>query len=162
MIFVTVGTSSYDPLIEMIDQLVGKGLIIEKVIAQIGHGKYEPKNITFFKLAKSLDKLINAANVVITTGGAGTVFECLKKNKKIVAVENENVSNSHQGELLYKLHKDKHIIWCRDMSQMPDYLRWYETHTLEPFCPEQLDFELVLLELFAKDENSRPWWKFWR
>jgi len=155
LILVTVGSTSFDPLIEAIDSLSLK----ERVIAQIGYGRYIPKNVEHFRFIESLDKLIDKADVVITTGGAAIIFECLKKGKKIIAVENTKVSGSHQKELLYKLHKEKHIFWCRDILHIFSYLKWFKTGELVPFQPEQLDLNLVLLSLFAEDK--KPWWRFW-
>ncbi len=160
MILVTVGTSQYDPLIEAVDKLVESGDIKERVIAQIGNGKYEPKNLEFFRLVPNLIELIEEASVVITTGGAGTLFECMEKEKKVVAVENVHVSKQHQRELLYKLHKEKHILWCRDMGKLMKCLNYSQTNQPIPFHPEKLDMDMVLIRLFMKDEN-RPWWKFW-
>ena len=54
MIFVTVGTAHYDPLIEELDRLVERGEITEPVIAQIGRGKYIPRNMRYFRFIKSL------------------------------------------------------------------------------------------------------------
>ena len=36
MIFLTVGTAMFDPLVKVIDRLVGEGVIKERVVAQIG------------------------------------------------------------------------------------------------------------------------------
>ena len=161
MIFATVGTTSFDPLIKKIDDFVLTGKINEEVIAQIGEGKYSPRHINHFRYVKSLDNIIDKARIVITTGGAGTVFECLAKNKNIISIENTKVSGSHQKELLYKLHKDGHIIWCRNMDKIPNYIEWFDNHSLNPFIPEILDINLIILSMFAEDEKV-PKWKIWR
>ena len=49
MIFVTVGSTHFDPLIETIDNLILEKVISDNVICQIGNGKYEPRNCKFYR-----------------------------------------------------------------------------------------------------------------
>ncbi len=46
MIYVTVGSTYFDELIECIDLYVGNNKIRERVIAQIGSSKYEPTAVS--------------------------------------------------------------------------------------------------------------------
>jgi UDP-N-acetylglucosamine transferase subunit ALG13 len=76
LIFVTVGTSlPHDELVEMMDRLVGEGKIKDRVVVQRGAGRYTPKNIEHFRFSQSLTDYYNAANIVISNCGAGTIME---------------------------------------------------------------------------------------
>ena len=52
MIFVTVGTTHFDELVETVDKLAEK--LKEKCTIQIGVGKYIPKNCKWFRFKSSL------------------------------------------------------------------------------------------------------------
>ncbi|GAI84773.1 unnamed protein product, partial [marine sediment metagenome] len=51
MIFVTVGThtQSFNRLLKEIDRLAASKKLRGKIVAQIGHSSYEPKNIEWFR-----------------------------------------------------------------------------------------------------------------
>jgi beta-1,4-N-acetylglucosaminyltransferase len=86
-IFVTTGSSlEFDLLTTEIDKInINKEF---EIIVQTGKGKYLPKNCKFFDFDKSLDKYYDWADLVITHTGAGTLFELLYMNKKIISVSN--------------------------------------------------------------------------
>jgi len=67
MIYVTVGSTYFDELIEIIDLYVGQNKIRERVLAQIGSSKYEPKNIPFYKYKDSIYNL-NSTRKCNSTG----------------------------------------------------------------------------------------------
>ena len=103
MIFVTVGTAHYDPLIEQMDRLVGNGSITESVIAQIGRGSYIPENIRYFRFIRNLNRAYSHADVIVSTGGAGTTMECVARGLKLVVVENATLAEGHQAQLMRHL-----------------------------------------------------------
>ena len=49
MIFVTVGTTDFDQLVEAADRLAAAG--DEEFVIQIGHGHYEPQHAAWFRFA---------------------------------------------------------------------------------------------------------------
>ena len=154
MILVTVGTSSFDPLIQAVDEMVRDGLISHRVVAQIGNGEYEPKHMRYFRFAKNFEEGLWKARVVITCGGAGTLFECLEMRKLIIGVENTDVMDGHQRELLHKLDKEEYLSWAKDLRAIPallnDYLKYY-SGPLRIWEPGRvLNLNKVLRELIEK------------
>jgi len=115
LIFATVGTTSFDELIEALDKTIQED---EVIIAQIGNGLYMPTDILFFRFSQSLAKWYEAADFIITSGGAGSLFECLKSNKPFLAVENKSVMGRHQRELLDYLSKHGFIFMWDDLSNI--------------------------------------------
>ncbi len=79
MIFVTVGTASFDALIMEMDRLVAEGVIREEVVAQIGRGQYIPQHIRHFRFIRSLNKAYEVADMIVSAGGAGTMMECVRQ-----------------------------------------------------------------------------------
>jgi len=122
MIFVTVGThtQSFNRLLEEMDKIAGS--IKEKVIAQIGHSSYEPKNMEWFRFRDSIDDLYKKARIVICHGGAGSILNGLINKKSIIAVPrykkfNEHVNN-HQIELVKELEKEGKILAVYDIKNL--------------------------------------------
>jgi len=112
MIFVTVGSvAPFDTLIREVDDLAGRGLIKETV-AQIGNGKYAPKNCKWFRFERDLKRYYQDAEIIITHNGAGTLFEVLPLGKKIIVVPNPDTSQIENIDIVIKLAKEGHIIPC--------------------------------------------------
>ncbi len=149
LIFVTVGTSSFDPLVQAIDEHIKSGAINDRVVIQIGEGKYIPKSTKFFRLSKSIKGILETADIIITTGGAGTLLECLTMRKRVIGVENTSVLDSHQWEILKKLESDGYIKWCRDFEKIPELIKKISKSEPKEFNPELLDIKQVLSRVLS-------------
>ena len=108
MIFVTLGTQdkSFERLLEAIDKAIIKKQITEEVIVQAGYTKYESSNMKILNTIPKDEflKLMDECTLLITHGGVGSIFDGLKKNKKVIACPrlskyNEH-TNDHQLEVL--------------------------------------------------------------
>jgi len=110
-IFVTVGTGRFDKLVKAVDELTSP----YKIVMQIGDGRYVPRRTPFFRYASSLVAHIDQADLIITHGGAATLLELLKKNKKVIAAANFNRTDKHQEEILKELEAQGTLIWLRDL-----------------------------------------------
>jgi len=118
MIFVTVGTCSFDSLVEAVDRLRADGDISDDVVCQIGSGSYLPEHCDYFRTAPTLDTWYDRARMVICHGGTGTVHELLSMGKPFVAVANEQLSGNHQAEFLTACEKMFGILWCRRLDRL--------------------------------------------
>lgn len=126
MIFVTVGThtKSFNRLLKEVDGLVGKGKIKEKVVIQIGHSSYKPKNVKWFRFTTfpKLKNLCKKARIIITHGGAGSILIALDNAKPVIAVPrlkkfDEHV-NDHQLDLVKFLEKEGNIEPVYNISKL--------------------------------------------
>ncbi len=134
MIFVTVGTHEqpFNRLIEYIDNLVGKNIITEEVIMQIGYSTYEPKHCKFSKLMpyQEMVQHISDARIVITHGGPASFIMPLQIGKIPVVVPrqkkfNEHVNN-HQLEFCNEVEKrQKNIIVVSDIEKLGQVIEKY-------------------------------------
>jgi len=114
MIFVTVGTTPFNSLIESID----KSGLQEDFVLQTAEAEYVPKNYKHITFTDEVDKYFSDAEIIITHGGAGTLFRLLALNKKIIAVANEERSDKHQSDIIKKLQAEGHLIWCSNPNDM--------------------------------------------
>ena len=130
MLFVTVGSQKFpfDRLIKKVDQMLREGLIQEEVFIQTGTSGYVPAcpHQAFCEGAR-FEELLEACDILITHGGAGTMMEAAKRGKKTVAVPRlarygEHVDD-HQLELTEQLHKMNLIYACPDAEDLPEALR---------------------------------------
>ncbi|MFQ6125778.1 MAG: PssE/Cps14G family polysaccharide biosynthesis glycosyltransferase [Candidatus Heimdallarchaeota archaeon] len=112
-----MGTTEFDALLRKIDNLVENKKIRNEVIAQIGNGSYVPKNIKFFRFAKSLIPFLKKAKLIISHAGAATIFECLELKKKLIVIENPDVRRDAK-QFLKELSSKNYLIWCKHIDQL--------------------------------------------
>lgn len=122
MIFVTVGSTHFDPLIEALDHLVGNGMICEEIVAQTGSGTYRPKHLTCFRFAPDLVPYYTKADLVICHGGVGTVFELMVMGKRFIAVPNKALQDDHQTDLLKALANQRWCVVCANVESIKQAL----------------------------------------
>lgn len=136
MIFVTVGTAHFDPLIEEMDRLVEFGTIKERVVAQIGRGSYIPRNLRYFRFMRSLRPAYDRARVIISTGGAGTIMECVRRGFKLVVVENTTLMEAHQSQLIHEMSRRGHLVWCKNLDGLAFSIDQALTRNFRPFIAD--------------------------
>jgi UDP-N-acetylglucosamine transferase subunit ALG13 len=136
VIFVTVGTAHFDPLIAAMDKLVESGVIKESVVAQIGRGSYLPKNFKYFRFMRTLKPAYDKAHVVISTGGAGIIMECVRRGIRLVAVENTSLMEGHQSEIIGEMSRHGHLIWCKNLEELPQSINEALSRDFMPYTTE--------------------------
>ena len=155
MIFVTVGTQDkeFKRLFCEIDRLIESKIITDEVIAQIGHTKFvsDKMKIKKFFTQTELKEIIKNANFVITHGGVGTILECVKENKKVIAVPRlkkykEHV-NDHQIQIIQNFNERKLIVGIEKVEDLEDAI-----NKINNFKPKQ--FESNNKNFVNKLENS--------
>jgi UDP-N-acetylglucosamine transferase subunit ALG13 len=135
VIFVTVGTIGFDKLIREIDDAIGRGDITEEVVAQIANGRYQPTRCQHFRTAPSLDLYYQRAALVIGHGGTGTTLEILERGLRLISVSNPTMIDNHQHEFLEMLEAHGLINYCRDLCELPTFIR----RSLQQLPPEPVN-----------------------
>lgn len=151
MIFVTVGTAFYDPLIQQMDRFVEEEVITEPVIAQIGRGQYVPKNFSYFRFLRSLERAYASADVIVSTGGAGTTMECVTRGLRLVVVENTTLAEGHQAQLIGEMERRGHLIWCKDLADLPRSIELAKTKEFKKFKTDTPLVHKYILKLLSKE-----------
>ena len=126
MIFLTVGTQfGFDRLVKAVDDAVGKGLIAEEIFAQIGLGKYEPKNIKFDRMLEKegFDVKLAEASAVISHAGIGTITTAINLNKPVLVMprlkEFGELVNDHQLHTARKFEELGHVLAVYSPDDLP-------------------------------------------
>jgi beta-1,4-N-acetylglucosaminyltransferase len=109
-IFVTVGTTKFDSLIEYIDQ--NKEFDDLNIECQIANGKYIPKNHLYFKFCENsaIIRKYESADLIISHAGAGTIYKLLEMRKRIIIVPNLDRVDKHQLDLAQYMDKNKYAL----------------------------------------------------
>lgn len=161
MILVTLGTQDkeFTRLLVAIDELIDKKIIKEEVIVQAGYTKYKSKNMKIFDYVpkKKMESLIEESSFIISHAGVGTVFDCLKKNKKVIAVPrlskyNEH-TNDHQLELVKEFTKANLILPLYDMKDLKEVIK--KVKTFKPDKYESNNINMINLIGNYIDNNER-------
>ena len=135
-IFVTVGSTDFDPLIRAVDALVPA--LRAEGLMQIGHGQYEPRHWPFFRFATTLGPYYDRATLVIAHGGLATTMEVLRRGLPLVSVSNPDRYDNHQDDLLSTLAGEGYLVWCRRLDDLLRAIKTAQTMTRrryeEPGC----------------------------
>lgn len=123
MIFITVGSTNFDPLVAAIDNWAREYSIKERVVAQIGNGQYSPRNIEYFDYTYELDTWFRRSDLVVCHGGTGTVFRLLHLNCAFVPVPNRDLQDDHQTDLLRTLESHGICRPCWDLNCIADAIQ---------------------------------------
>lgn len=151
MIFVTVGSFRFDELVRTVDSAVAEGRIGEKVIVQIGGGTYTPKHCEYFRTAKTLSRYYEEAELIVAHGGTGSTLEALRRGVRLVSVSNPALKENHQRQLLEALEKLGYVHYCRDLTQVPDYIE-----KVRRIPPRPLKIESLFINVIRSLEDFRP------
>lgn len=124
-VFVTVGTTSFDKLIQEINakkfHQALSNLGYRKIFIQYGSGTIEPTyldtplEVVAFRYRMKLESIFSISTLVISHGGAGTCMEALSPpgRRKLIIVINEDLMNNHQEELASALYEGRHAFVSR-------------------------------------------------
>jgi len=128
LVFITVGTTEFSGLIKIVisnEQFISnlKSLGYRRVIVQVGRGELVPDDeivktyasygITFdwYRFKPTLLDDFQAADLIISHAGAGTVLEVLRlQNKKLIICVNNSLQENHQCELADALSEKKYCL----------------------------------------------------
>ncbi|XP_029297877.1 UDP-N-acetylglucosamine transferase subunit ALG13 homolog [Cottoperca gobio] len=146
-VFVTVGTTSFDELIESVtcpetvQALKARGY--ERLVLQVGRGSLLPAadrcphvRLEAYRFKGSIAEDLKQADLVISHAGAGSCLEALCAGKSLLVVVNDKLMNNHQLEMARQLHMDSHLLYCT-CSTLIETLRTMDLSVLQPFLPGQ-------------------------
>ena len=153
MVLVTVGTQkqSFIRMLKMVEN--SKSLENEEIIAQIGNTKFDSDKIKCFKFIKNedMENYIEKADLIITHAGVGLIFECLHKNKRVIAVPRlkkykEHI-NDHQLEICDMLEKEGYIISCLENDNLDEKINFIKSKELKKYERNEDFLEILKKEI---------------
>lgn len=148
MIFCTVGTTDFDPLVQALDALAPT--LAEPVIFQIGQGVYTPQQGEWFRFQAHLERYIQQASLVVAHGGFGTTIEVLHWGKPLISVLNPDRYDGHQEEILRRFAADGHLIPCFDLAELPAALARARSSQFLPYQSPQTTLPQELRTFLAQ------------
>lgn len=145
LIFITLGTVlPYDDLIKKVDSLKALLKLDDKIYAQIGNGKYIPKNIKYLRFVGNMDEVYKRADIIISTCGAGTILENITHGRKLIVVNNPGITGGHEWELVSKLEALGCLIWCKKLSNLLNCINKARTKEFKEFEPDGFEVLTIL------------------
>ena len=127
MILLTVGTHTrgFRRLVEAVDDLVGRGIVREKVEAQIGCADYTPRHLAWSRSwpYDEFFRRLSEASLVIAHAGAGIVILCRREGKRLVVVPRQERygehTNDHQVEMAREIEEQGLAAVAYEMADLP-------------------------------------------
>lgn len=162
---VTVGTTEFDALVSALEagaaDVVGalRRCGFGRLVVQFGRGSVEPAalrrearaaGLAFesFRLSDRFGPYVEAASLVVSHAGAGSILEALRARKALLVVVNETLMGNHQVELASALEELGHLRWAPPadtVAVLCDVLR-QGAKPSRPFPPADREAFPLLLE----------------
>eukprot|EP00382_Lankesteria_abbotti_P005484 CAMPEP_0113851194 /NCGR_PEP_ID=MMETSP0372-20130328/4439_1 /TAXON_ID=340204 /ORGANISM="Lankesteria abbotti" /LENGTH=159 /DNA_ID=CAMNT_0000821845 /DNA_START=92 /DNA_END=568 /DNA_ORIENTATION=- /assembly_acc=CAM_ASM_000359 len=141
IIFVTVGTTSFDRLLDVVDSVpfheLAVSLGFHKLVVQMAGlhtiGESPLQIVESFELKPSIQQEVDGCDVVICHAGAGSVLQCLKAKKKCLAVVNGDLMGNHQIELALQLEEENYLLAAKSPSEVPSKFKKLCSSNLKEF-----------------------------
>uniref|UniRef100_A0A0G4G0T5 UDP-N-acetylglucosamine transferase subunit ALG13 n=1 Tax=Chromera velia CCMP2878 TaxID=1169474 RepID=A0A0G4G0T5_9ALVE len=178
MIFVTVGTTSFDKLVEEVStekfHKAAREAGYSSIRIQFGRGTVKPSAppksgslpsplaLQSYRFKPTLEEDTEAASLIICHAGAGSILEGLRKLKRMLVVVNDELMDNHQEELASALEGKGHLTYVSQPQQVAQQLkevpmfrapfRPYPPADLSPFYERVVDLTAVP----ARAENTNP------
>ncbi|KAI8098936.1 glycosyl transferase [Halteromyces radiatus] len=132
-LFVTVGSTGFDDLVneattsEFLSNIYALGftsLLIQygsskKVfLKNMDNYKKDQVDIQGYDYKPFIDQDIQAADMVISHSGSGTILQALRMKKKLIVIVNDSLLDNHQAELAQAMAVKQYVIYgdIRDLS----------------------------------------------
>jgi UDP-N-acetylglucosamine transferase subunit ALG13 len=134
LIFVTVGNwyLGFDRLVEAVDRLKESGVISDLVVAQIGAGRYKPRNLSFldFCSPEEFTTMMGNARLIISHAGIGTIAQAISQSKPVIVVPRKaslrEHFDDHQLISSRQLEAEGKILVAYEVSELPTKLQQAE------------------------------------
>ena len=135
MIFLTVGNwpTGFDRLIKAIDELKERAVIQEEVVAQVAFGRYQSTHLKTMAFCSPDEFIrnIEAARLVVTHAGIGSIGQAAMMNKPIIVVPRKadlgEAGDNHQWTTAKQLEQEGKVLVAYETAALPEKLKQAET-----------------------------------
>jgi UDP-N-acetylglucosamine transferase subunit ALG13 len=143
LILVLLGTNpySFDRLVRAVDDYAPG--CQEEIFIQLGHTSYIPRNSRYQRFLQKQEILekISEARIVITQGGFGSIADCLRAGKRIVAVPRKpelKEAPDRQEELVRELERLGRLVGVYEISELPEAIKKAKVAVFKPGTRHQI------------------------
>lgn len=151
-IFVTVGNTRYNSLIKAIDAHLSRDEF--DITIQVADGEYTPKHHKYFRYSDNIEQYFNGAELVITHAGAGTVFQLLEDNQKMLVIPNHDRVDDHQLDLANYLKQNNYANVCYDLTTIKQCILEANNTVYARYENEHFSGYTLISALLNQDENN--------
>ncbi|KAL0483729.1 beta-1,4-N-acetylglucosaminyltransferase ALG13 [Acrasis kona] len=169
-VFVTVGTTQFEELIDAVTNLSLLELLEKNGYNDITIQKGNGRNVTtiipeglrvhldVYEYKKSIIDDMKSADLIVSHCGAGCLMEALALKKRVIAVVNKSLWDNHQLELAQELSSSNHLIYTTPESLfdvLKDPLFSDRLDGLSPFpAPTTKGFVDIVNQEMSQTNNS--------
>lgn len=147
MILVLLGTQDapFPRIVNLVEEALLNLAWDQEVVVQAGHTRYQSIHpwvkVTPFLTQSEFEAAIQAAEIVICHGGAGTMLTASQQEKQVIVCARKHAfaehNNDHQSELVDKLALEGYVQAVQTVSEMQQALQLVQT---DQFHPRRFDF----------------------
>lgn len=159
MIFITLGNQNFqfERLLKKVENLILKGIITDKVVAQVGYTRFKSKYIQSIDFLSKEDFInyIEKSDFVISHAGTGSIISCITRNKKVIVAPRlkkyqEHIDN-HQLEILQAFASKKLILGLhQEFLDFEDKVLSIKSFDVEKFVSNNNSFNQSLIDIIEK------------
>ena len=77
-------------------------------------------------------------------------MENVTKGRKLVVIQNPDIAGGHEWEIVTKMEKGNHLIWCKNIDELEASIEIASKKEFKPFRPTQLNLSKVIREITSK------------
>ncbi len=153
-IFVTVGTTKFDGLIRYIDEHFKDS--IHEFTLQIAGGNYIPVHFPYFNFTDEIKAYYRDCDLVISHGGAGSIYQLLELQKKVIVVPNLERSDRHQLDITRFMSEKNYVLQVSNLDNLPDAISRCETHQFDRFGKQDFFAADEILDFLIPESGMTP------
>ncbi|MGS0692276.1 PssE/Cps14G family polysaccharide biosynthesis glycosyltransferase [Shewanella sp. 30m-9] len=146
-ILVTVGTTAFDELIEIIDESFEGDNSVNIIAQTSSSSNYTPKNFDSFHFSDEFQSYVDSADLIVTHAGAGSVYSMLEISKKLVVVPNLTRADNHQLELANYVQDNNFAMSCFDLAEIKNCIKQATHINFAPYRCEKFFGHSIIREL---------------
>lgn len=156
MIFITLGNQNFQfpRILKAVEKVLLEKQIEEKVVAQVGHTRFQSKvmDVVGFLPKEDFERQIAKASYVISHAGTGSIINCLYKSKRVVVaarlqVYNEHIDD-HQLEIMNAFAEKGFIIPLGyELNDLSEKMENVHTYPIKKFISNNEQFNKELIEI---------------
>ena len=144
-IFITVGTTPFDDLITYCDKnLNNKHYIIKAQISD--KAKFRPSNFEAFPFSSDIMEYYNWADIIIAHAGAGTFYQLMEMNKKVILVPNNTLKDKHQNDLCSFAQNNNYAYVMKNFDDIPRMLNNITSHHFKKYVKDKNEIANYIIE----------------
>lgn len=120
-LLVTVGTTRFDRLVQRV--ALDPFFRSHECVLQVGPGGLHPEGFEVFEFTDRILAYYERAELVITHGGAGSIYQILELRKPMIIVPNTDRADQHQSDIATFMHNNGYALSVFALEELSNAVR---------------------------------------